>query len=152
MLMAVPTGDPRRDDPARLVIGSLMRIALAWAGSAAALCCLAWFAFSPRHLHDLAGAAIGGGLALAFLAAGRSIQVLARGASAVTAWAVFGAQILVLGLAGALVAGPRRPGSWGIGTAPLGSAVAAVALAWTVGVVVAGRRHHQRIYDRDGDR
>lgn len=152
MLMAVPAGSPSRrgghDDPARRRVGALMRTALAWAGSGAALCCLAWLVLGAHQLLDLASAAIGGALALAFLAAGRSVQVLIGGGTAVSAWALFGAQILVLGLAGAVVVDGRLLASWGIGSLPMGTCVAAVALAWTVGVVVAGIRRGRRIYDR----
>lgn len=150
MEMAVPA-DSRTHDPSRTRIASLMRAALIWASAGAVLCCAGWFLLGGRHPGDMLGSACGCALALLFLSAGRSVQVLAGGGTAVMAWSVFGIQVVALGMVGAVLAEPRTLAVLGSGPMPVGTSVAGVAAAWTIGIVVAGHRQRGRIYDLGED-
>ncbi len=156
MEMAVCTrpvrrGGPAGGDLAGRQLRSLMRTALAWAVGGAMLAGLVWAAIGPHHLGDLLGSACGSVLALVFLSTGRSIQLLSRGGSAASALVLFITQLAVLGVLGGAVLDGGLLHRLGTGPVPAATSVAGVALAWTIGVVVAGRRPHQRIYDdREG--
>lgn len=139
-------GDPsRRHDTTSILLSRMLRTALLWALCAGAVAVAGWAA-AGRPVQ-LAGAAAGAGIALVFLAGGRSVQILSRTRNFGAAMAVFLTQLLVLGVVGGLVVGHGGSGVDRQGV-PAATGVVAVALGWTVGVVIAGRRRNQPIYER----
>lgn len=131
-------------------LSSLMRTALIWAAGAAVIAGLFWLSVGPRHVGDLLGSLVGSALALLYLYTGRSIQLLAGGGSFAGAMTLFVVQLAVLVMVGEAILRHNLLSRLGTGPMPMASSMVAVALAWTVGVVVAGRRPHQRIY-QDGE-
>lgn len=146
--------DPDRskdDDLTGRQVNSLMRTALAWAVGAALIAGAIWLLLGPHHTGDLLGSVMGSALALIYLFTGRSIHLLARGGSFAGAMILFVMQLVVLVVLGEAILRDHLLARLGTGPIPTASSMAAVALAWTIGVVVAGRRPHQRIYQDRGD-
>ncbi len=143
MEMAVLDEPSRHADTTSTLLSRMLRTALLWALGSGILAVAGWAL--AGHPVQVAGAAGGAGLALVFLASGRSVQVLARTRNLGAAMTVFLTQLLVLGVVGGLIAQHGGAGRWGM---PAATGVLAVALGWTAGVVVAGRRRNQPIYER----
>lgn len=144
MEMAVLTEPSRRRDTTSSVLSRMLRTALLWAIGSGAGAVAGWtLAGRPAQIAAAAGTA----LALVFLAGGRSVQVLSRTRNLGAAMTLFLTQLLVLGVVGGLIVRHIGPGAgrWGL---PAATGVVAVALGWTVGVVIAGRRRNQPIYER----
>lgn len=128
-----------------------MRTGLVWAVSGGLVAAAAWGLVGPGHLDDLVGSVIGSGLAVLFLSTGRSIHLLADGGSLAGAMMLFLMQVAMLGVLGEAILRDDLLARLGTGPVTLASSTVVVGLAWTAGVVVAGRRPHQRIYqDRKG--
>ncbi|MDO4412035.1 cyanate permease [Cutibacterium sp.] len=124
------------------ILAPIYRAGLVWAAvgglSTTAVTTVVVTPHSASALSGLFGTAIG----VAFLACGREVHLLDRTRSVSLTVGFFIVQIAVLGgLAAILV--PYRTGLLPI---PCATSATAVALAWTVGIVVAGRRP-QRIYE-----
>ncbi|MCI1747725.1 MAG: hypothetical protein LKI24_06225 [Acidipropionibacterium sp.] len=150
--------DPLRNGPNRSrggdladrQVNSLMRAALIWACGAAVIVGLFWLAAGPHHVGDLLGSLVGSALALVYLYTGRSIHLLVGGGSFAGAMMLFLMQIAVLAMLGEAVLRGNLLARLGTGPVPMASSTVVIALAWTVGVVVAGRHPNQRIYqDRE---
>lgn len=151
MVMAVTRPDDGRPDEGTdasastpltsLVLRTLYRRALVWAGAAAVADVVALTVW--RGTAGLLGALLGAGVAVAFLASGRSVHLLARIESFVPAMALFLVQVTALGIVADLLRADH-----GLDRTSVGLGVVVPALAWTVGVVVTARREHSPIYER----
>lgn len=135
-------GRPNRRTVTRRILGSIYRNGLLWAGGAGLVSTLVWAAIPGDRVGHLLGALIGAVVAVLFLASGRAVHILERSGSWLAAMGLFIVQVVVLGVLAGLLADDAAviflPG--------VAVSVVVVALAWTVGVVVAGRRP-QRIYE-----
>ncbi|VEI01991.1 Uncharacterised protein [Acidipropionibacterium jensenii] len=147
-----PSHRPPRRDLAASQVSALMRTALVWAVAGGLVGAGMWGLFGPGHLDDLVGSVIGSALAVLFLWTGRSVHLLVDGGSMAGALILFVLQVAVLGVLGTAVISGDLLARLGTGPMPVVTTLAGVAVTWTVGVVVAARRPHQRIYRDPEDR